>query len=276
MSAPVPRKTSSGDAPAEIAGDLHRTLGHSLDYTVREWRRQLAAIERQQQGYVPPGDKRDDLAALRDFTRSAIDSFAKIRERGAGRLDHLRPDEVSWHDLTSEWTRDGDAGRALWGTVATTARTELAHGTTAARAIEGYSPRPIERAQFLAIREALADGLQPRNGMEGVLIDGMAEAWTLHLRWLSVHSKLDSLEAIRVERDVRQRDGWEPPRLSDVAAVDRAAQMADRFQRQFLRLMKCYREQRRVLGPVIVAAGGQLNVGQQQVNVGTVPEPEAS
>jgi hypothetical protein len=43
--------------------------------------------------------------------------------------------------------------------------------------------------------------------------------------------------------------------------------MADRFQRQFLRLMKAFRDQRRLLGTVVVAAGGQLNVGEQQVNL---------
>ena len=39
---------------------------------------QLAAIEKKQAGYVPPGE-RDDLAALRDFTRSAIDSVGAAR-----------------------------------------------------------------------------------------------------------------------------------------------------------------------------------------------------
>jgi hypothetical protein len=50
-------------------------------------------------------------------------------------------------------------------------------------------------------------------------------------------------------------------------AVDRAAQMADRCERQFLRLLRAHRDQRRLLGSVVVAAGGQLNVAEQQVNV---------
>ncbi len=92
----------------------------------------------------------------------------------------------------------------------------------------------------------------------------------MHLRWLTRHAQTDSLEAYRIERDARQRGEWQPPRVSDVEAVDRAALMADRFQRQFLRLMRAYRDQRRLLGPVVVAAGGQLNLGHQQLVVGEV------
>jgi hypothetical protein len=103
--------------------------------------------------------------------------------------------------------------------------------------------------------------------MERLLVTGMAQAWVMHLRWLRRHAQTDSLEAYRVERDVRQRGEWQPPRVSDAEAVDRAALMSDRFERRFLRLLRAYRDQRRVLGSVVVAAGGQLNVAEQQVNV---------
>ena len=144
----------------------------------------------------------------------------------------------------------------------------------AGQAIEGYHASPYERATFLAVREALADGLQPRNKMEWLLIDGMAQAWTLHLRWLDKHTNMDSMDAIRSQRDMRQRDGWEPPRLGEAEAVDRAVQMADRFQRQFLRLMKCYRDGRRLIGSMMVL-GGQVNVAEQQVNMTERPAVEA-
>ena len=84
--------------------------------------------------------------------------------------------------------------------------------------LESWSTAEIEAA----LRSALVEGLQPRNGMERLLIDGMAGAWVMHLRWLKRHAETDSLEAIRVERDARQRGEWQPPRLSDAEAVDRA------------------------------------------------------
>ncbi len=42
--------------------------------------------------------------------------------------------------------------------------------------------------------------------------------------------------------------------------------MADRYQRAFLRLMKAFRDNRRLFGALVVA-GGQVNIAEQQVNV---------
>ncbi len=259
-------------ATVEIAGEVRRTLSGYMDWTVRQWRLLLADLDKKHAGYVAPGE-RDDLALLREHARFAIDAFERMGSGDPVRLDHLTPDEYSWYDITDAMARDEDAGRALWGTVRKTARKELAAGVMAGQATEGYHARPYERAAFMAVREALADGLQPRNGMEWLLIDGMAQAWTLHLRWLTKHVKADSLDAIQVERDVRQRDGWQPPRLSEADAVDRAAQMADRFQRQYLRLYKAFRDGRR-LGVSMTVMGGQVNVAEQQV-VSNGTEPAA-
>ncbi|MDP9365459.1 MAG: hypothetical protein M3Q10_14750 [Chloroflexota bacterium] len=253
------------DVAAEVGGDLHRALGRYMDHAVRKWRTALADVERKHRGYAPPGE-RDDLAGLREFTRSAVDAFERIGQDGAGLIDHLAPDELGWFDLSTEWARDGAAGQELWERVKRAARDELVCGKTGAEAVEGHHGRPFARAQFLAVRAALADGLRPGNGLEGVLVDGMAQAWVMHLRWLHRHAQTDSMESYRLERDERQRGEWLPPRVEDAEAVDRAALMADRFQRQFLRLMKAFRDQRRVFGALIVA-GGQVNIGHQQVVV---------
>lgn len=253
------------ESAVEITGEMQRALARWMDWAVREWRGLLTELEKRQAGYVPAGE-RDDLALLREHTRYALDAFERIGRDGPALLDHLTPADCTWHHITDEMARDEPAGRALWRKVTQAAHDELACGAMAGQAVEGYHGRPYERAAFLAIRAALADGLQPRNGMEWLLIDGMAQAWTLHLRWLTQHAKTNSLDSIRVERDMRQREGWEPPRLSEADAVDRAAQMADRFQRQFLRLMKCYRDGRRLIASMTVL-GGQVNVAEQQINV---------
>ena len=76
------------------------------------------------------------------------------------------------------------------------------------------------------------------------------------------------------ERERHQQDhGWLPPRVAEAEATEQAAAMADRYQRAFLRLMKAFRDNRRLFGALIVA-GGQVNVssGPQQVNVGA-PAP---
>ena len=263
----VPDPAPVADPAAEIGADLHRTLARYTDWAVQTWRETLADVETQQAGYVPPGE-RDDLAALRSNLRMAVDALARVGKERSPFLDDRAAAEVSWYDLTDETTRDHEAGIALWGRVKQAAANELAVGHTGAVAVEPYHSGPWGRAQYFAVRAALADGLQPRNGMERLLIDGMAQAWTMHLHWLGKHAKTESLDAMRVDRDARERGEWQPPRLGEAEAVDRAALMADRFARQFLRLMKAYRDQRRLLSAVVVAAGGQLNVGEQQVVLG--------
>src|SRR5215212_1430314 len=270
----VPDPAPVADPTAEIGADLHRTLSRYTDWAVRTWRETLADIEQQQAGYVPPSE-RDDLAALRSNLRAAVDALASVGKERSPFLDDRAAADVSWYDLTDEMTRDHDAGMALWGRAKQAATNELAVGHTGAVAVEPYHAGPWQRAQFFAVRAALADGLQPRNGMERLLLDGMAQAWTMHLHWVGKHAKTESLDAWRVERDSRERGEWQPPRLGDAEAVDRAAQMADRFQRQFLRLMKCYRDGRR-LGVSMTVTGGQVNVAEQQVVTSGAEPPDGS
>jgi hypothetical protein len=50
-------------------------------------------------------------------------------------------------------------------------------------------------------------------------------------------------------------------------AVEQAGAMVDRFNRIFLRTLRALRDLRRCPPPVVVQNAGQVNVGQQQVNV---------
>jgi hypothetical protein len=56
--------------------------------------------------------------------------------------------------------------------------------------------------------------------------------------------------------------------ILNVEAIQKAALMADRFERAFLRLVREFRNRRRVFASLVVA-GGQVNItdGPQQVNV---------
>jgi hypothetical protein len=180
----------------------------------------------------------------------------------------MTPADFSWTDVSAAWNHDESAGRALWERIKQTACDELREGKAGAFAIEGYDERPMARAEYLAVWLALGDGLRPANGAERLLIDGMTQALMMQRRWLNRMVKTESLHAMRQERAVRGRNDYEPPRLSEAEEIDRAMVMQDRFQRQFLRLMKCYRDGRRLLSAVVVAAGGQLNVGEQQVVLG--------
>lgn len=249
-----------GGALAEFGRDMEAGLAGYMDGTVREWRELLAALQtRYDRAAWKPEGERQQIAGLLDFTRWSLDAFERMGREGPPPQEHLTPADFAWHDVAARLRQDEADGLALIGRIKAAAREELAAARPAAVAVEGRDPRPMDRAEFMAVREALADGLRPANGAEWLLIDAMTQALVLHRRWLGRMTLTDSLEAVRFDRNARLRGEYEPPRLSDVESVDRAALLADRFQRQFLRLLKAYRDQRRVFGTIVVA-GGQVNI----------------
>ncbi len=254
----------TGDAAlAEIGGDLQAALTRYMTSTLGEWRMLLADVERRYEAarWKPEGE-RDHIKDLLEYTRFAVNGFERMATEGPPKQDHLTPADVSWHYVAAEWRHDEAAGRALWERIKQAARDELREGKAGAIAIEGYDERPMARAEYLAVWLALADGLRPGNGAERLLIDGMAQALMMQRHWLQRMVQTEARDTIRRGR----RDEYEPPRLSEAEAVDRAVAMQDRFQRQFLRLMKCYRDGRR-LGVSMTVMGGQVNVAEQQVNM---------
>ena len=89
----------------------------------------------------------------------------------------------------------------------------------------------------------------------------------MYIYWLRKHVLTEDLDAFALRRDTEHYGQWQPPRLADAEAVDRAASMADRFERQFLRLMRCYRDGRKLSASMTVL-GGQVNVAEQQIIAG--------
>jgi hypothetical protein len=265
---------SAGDtALAEIGGDLQAVLVRYMQSTTGEWRSLLTDLERRYEvaRWRSAEGERENIAGLLEYTRYALRGFERMATEGPPKQDHLTPADFSWTHVSEVWGHDEAAGRALWERIKQTARDELREGKAGALAIEGYEERPMLRAEYLAVWLALADGLRPANGAERLLIDGMSQALMMQRHWLERMVQTESLDTIR--RGHGHRDGYEPPRLSEAEAVDRAVAMQDRFQRQFLRLMKCYRDGRR-LGVLMTVTGGQINVAEQQVITSRSESPQ--
>jgi hypothetical protein len=260
-----PTAESAGNALAEIGGDLQTALARYMRGTLGEWRALLADLEKQHEAARWRSDEgeRENIKGLLEYTRYALRGFERMATEGPPEQDHLTPADFSWTHVLEVWGHDETAGRALWGRIKQTARDELHEGKAGAFAIEGYDEgQPMRRAEYLAVWLALADGLRPANGAERLLIDGMAQALMMQRHWLKRMVQTESLGDIR--RGRARQDGYEPPRLSESEAVDRAVAMQDRFQRQFLRLMKCYRDGRRLIASMTVL-GAQVNIAGQQV-----------
>ena len=179
-------------------------------------------------------------------------------------------DQVSWHGLSHLARRDPEKAAQRWGEVKGQALLELRSGHRAAKAMEGYGANAWARAQFLAVRRELTEGWQPRNGVEWQLIDMLAQAQTAQLYWLETLTFRASCSSGRKRDDGR----WEAETVEDAEAVEQAAAMVERFNGIFLRTLKALRDLRRTPG-VVVQNAGQVNVGQQQLNVsaGNGPAP---
>jgi hypothetical protein len=149
------------------------------------------------------------------------------------------------------------------------ARDELRPGHRAAAAVETVNDDAWQRAQFLALREELSAEWQPRNGVGRQLIDTMAQAQQGFLHWLRTLTIRTTLESCTNDRRHKEEGRWGPPRQSDADALDQAAAMMDRYNPIILRTLRALCDMRRHSGAVIVKKGGQVNVAQQQVNVGT-------
>jgi hypothetical protein len=270
MSLPQPARDDGGDgALAEVGGDLQAALARYMTGTLGEWRLLLADLEtRYEAARWQPEGEREHVGGLLEFTRFAVQGFERLATEGPPPQHHLTPADFSWHDVAAAWQHDEAAGRALWERIKQTACDELREGKAGAFAIEGYQERPMARAEYLAVWLALADGLRPANGAERLLVDGMAQALVMQRHWLKRVVDTEARDTIRRGRG--PHDGYDPPRLGEAEAVDRAVAMQDRFQRQFLRLMRCFRDGRKLIGSMTVA-GAQINIAGQQVvaNEGT-------
>jgi hypothetical protein len=156
------------------------------------------------------------------------------------------PEEVTWEELQE--LNGWGSHRALerYGEIKQAALEALRSGERAAAVVDGHESRPWKRGEFLAIRHELAEGWQPRNGVECQLIDMLAQAQAGYYFWL------------------HQSFAWAD--LVGPQAAE-ALEMADRFNKIFVRTLRTLANLRKVPLAVVVQHAGQVNVGQQQVNV---------
>ncbi len=210
------------------------------------------------------------------------DAVARARACLAAEPDARGADQVSWGDLANLIEQDPARGQAAWQRLKDEAGQELLTGIRVARCLEWpVTSRPYERAQFITMLDGLRTSLAPRDGLEVMLVQQMASALELNLRWQQIVVQRMESEVWQGERDQRRAlesmspaqrerhqvtEDWMPPRLAESEALEQAVMMADRYQRAFLRLMKAFRDNRRLVGALIVA-GGQVNIGEHQVNV---------
>ena len=203
------------------------------------------------------------------YQLSPQDAEARAAGGGPGYLEralHGPPDQVSWCALDAVARDAPERALSRWEEIKQEAREEVRSGHRAARALEGYGGPCWGRAQFLAVRAELAGAWRSRNQQEQQLIDQLAQFQVLMERWQQTLTVYAELVAHGWQKAAKDRQQFEPPRVSDVEAVDRAAALVERFHRLYLRTLKALQDQRR-LGRRVVRRTRQAVLAHQQVNV---------
>ncbi|MBA3767320.1 MAG: hypothetical protein H0W99_10095 [Acidobacteria bacterium] len=136
-------------------------------------------------------------------------------------------------------------------------------------------------ACFFGLRESFIAEWQPRGGVELSLIDMLAQAFLQYQYWVK-QSVLRTETRAREEHPEyskwkanKKESGWlhgywDIPYVHEQAAVEHAAQMADRWNRIYMRTLRNLRDLRRYSVPVTINNPQQVNIaadGGQQVNV---------
>ena len=198
----------------------------------------------------------------------AVESNKKFSEWRRGCVENLAVEEIQWRHLAAVAEKNIEDGHKIWLRIRESAADELASGRRTAKICDD-SGEPYERAQYLAIRDSFADEWQPRGGIESAMIDMLTVAFSLQMYWTTIAHKRVLKEHNEQKKDLNRYEskGWKSPYQYEADAIDQAHRLADGYNRQFLRVLRQLRDLRRYAPVIIQNNGGQVNIGEQQVNV---------
>lgn len=232
------------------AGEM-RELAQELAHTFQK----MTVAYREKLGYEP------------DAIDTQLLHNPEVHAGPRARICNDPPDQISWWDFTLVTEHAPEVAQELWDRLKADARQELQTGMRAARMIEDESRgRPLDRARFLVLREALVDSWQPRDGRETLLVDQLAQAETLYEQAMQRFVMLTGNQSSRNEFQVEKQGTWEPPHVYTADWIATALEQAVQFQKMTIRLQRLLRDLRRGPAALILAPQGQVNVATQQVN----------
>lgn len=175
----------------------------------------------------------------------------------------------------------------MWEMMKREAQKDVESGHLASKALipVHYMQEAWAIASYLGLRESLAAEWEPRGGIELNLIDMLAQAFLQYQYWVK-ESVLRTQTAPRTEEPeytqwkqyksaAAKANGWshgwwDIPYVREQEAIEHAAQMADRWNRIYMRTLRNLRDLRRYSVPVTINNPQQVNIaadGGQQVNV---------
>ncbi|HET8671246.1 MAG TPA: hypothetical protein VFM05_11630 [Candidatus Saccharimonadales bacterium] len=217
----------------------------------------------------------DDEGLKQMWTPEKIEAYASGADRPDA-VERLRATvfhHVRWDDLMAAHEQDPEQAAACLQAIYERAGDFVRAGLLSSNALD--LKMPFERGQFSYIRMRFQEEWDPRGGIEASMVDTLAQCYIAWQYWLKrafqAANNMDSASEQMAKKKTRYEGGaWDPPRVTAVAYLDHCTQMADRFNRMFLRVLRQMRDLRRYSVPVTINNPKQVNIaadGGQQVNV---------
>lgn len=248
----------------------------------KAFNKQVAFYRSEEGGCLPVAEARSRAFHPCTDEKEALKLFDEMLALPLDRLRFIDLLELqSFSPRTAEW---------FWEKAKNEGRAEFESGHLAANITfpAGYMQELWNIARYLGVRESFINDWQPQGGIEVALIDMLAQSFFQWQYWLEQTVKRSETspkqehpeykEWQRNRKEFNQGswiDGhWIKPTLSEKEALEQAVQMADRFNRMFMRTLRQLRDLRRY-SPVTINNPNQVNIatdGGQQVNVADSPK----
>ena len=220
----------------------------------------------------------------------ACDNKEEAKKR-FGLMMRLPLESLNFVDLLKLHSFAPRVAERFWESAKREGRKEFESGHLAANITfpVGYLRQLWNIARYMGVRESFINDWKPKGGIEVALIDMMAQSYFQWQFWLEQTVKRSETEPRREHYDYRewkrrnektknskswQEGYWFPPYVSEQQAIEHAVQMADRFNRIFMRTLRQLRDLRRY-SPVTINNPNQVNIandGGQQINVAKTEE----
>jgi hypothetical protein len=221
----------------------------------------------------------DDKGLQEMWTPEKIEEFAN-RSDTPNAVEKLRNTvfhQVKWDDVMAAHQEDPEQALLCLRAIYDRAGAYVNGGLYASQALD--LNLPFEKGQFSFIRLSFIEDWQPRGGIEASMVDMLAQCYVAWQYWLTrsfqTANNQDTVKEQRIKNKKSERQrwdegDWQTPRLTAVEYLDHCTQMADRFNRMYLRVLRQMRDLRRYSVPVTINNPKQVNIaaeGGQQVNL---------
>lgn len=180
------------------------------------------------------------------------------------------PARLEWIDLSYTEQLEPGSGFEVYDHIKQAARDDLESGERAADVVASGMLRPWIKARYLALRESFIADWQPTGSIETRLIEMMAQLYTAYEHWMELSVQRVEIECEEEQLQIEMRGKWKAVALNGDGDAQQAAEMADRYNRLFLRTLRQLRDLRRYVVPVTINNPQQVNIaaeGGQQVNM---------